>query len=94
MAMTASQARSFNTYSHKNAAIIVSSLKCECSPYEDVFTYQRWQAQQMQVQRGEHGIKIMSVRSYDKTDDDTGETKSRKYMGKASVFCRCQIKPK
>ncbi len=92
--MSASQARSFDTRSHKNAAIIMSSLKCECSPYETVFTYGRWKAQGMQVQKGQHGLRIPTMTAYEVEDKETGEMKTRSRKGTSIVFCECQVKPK
>lgn len=91
--MTAGQARTFTTYSGQNAAIVRTSLQCECEPYKDVFTYNRWQAQGMQVRRGEKSIRI-PVMAERTTEDEDGNEKFYRIKTTAPVFCRCQVDPK
>ena len=93
--MTAAEAQSFDRFSLVNAAILeeASALKgCNCHAYEDWFTYNRWQAQGLQVQRGEHGTKI-SVIIYSEKENDQGQVESRSFARTSTVFCRCQVKP-
>lgn len=93
--MTAAQARTFNTHSQENAAILEAAAAlrgCDCRPYVDWFTYNRWQAQDQQVQRGEHGVKILTWIETEKKDKKTGEVKRELKPRRATVFCRCQVK--
>lgn len=95
--MTKSEATSFEQgYSLQNAAILARAAAdngCECEPYVDWFTYKRWLAQGMQVQKGEHGVKLSCFLKSTKTDKDGKETVySRPWT--SVVFCRCQVKEK
>jgi hypothetical protein len=94
--MTAEDAVQFGHFSMANALMAVADLtasgacKGGCVPYEDVFTYRRWAAQGMQVQKGQHGAKLpVVVRTVDKK---TGE--ERTLLWTTTVFCRCQCKPR
>lgn len=89
--MTPAQARTFNGYSVANAIYVVTSLECGCEPYVDVFTYNRWQAQGFQVQRGEKAIKIV-VTQIELDYEETGEVVTKKVLGRGAVFCRHQVK--
>lgn len=91
--MTAQEAKTFDTYSARNAAEVEDAFSCGCKPYEDVFTYKRWQALGMQVQKGEHG-KSLSIIKEIKDKDDDGNVVKKKKMCYTKVFCRCQTKPK
>lgn len=92
-AMTPDQARSFDRVSVGNATLVLTVLKCGCHPYEDVFTYKRWQAQGFQVQRGEKAISLPLVKEIVE-EDEGGETiEQRRILGHSWVFCRCQVKP-
>ncbi len=89
--MSAEQAQMFERFSAANSSIVLSSLSCECSPYDDVFTFNRWKAQGMIVKRGEHGIKLPLIRRI-QTEDEAGTVVSeRKILGRSTVFCRCQV---
>ncbi len=77
--MSADQAVRFEHYSRVNATIVEASFSCECVAYEDVFTYRRWLAQGMQVQKGEKAIKITTYRPI--TDEDTGEESTYRIVG-------------
>ena len=92
--MTAADARRFDRFSVGNAVAVKSALECGCEPYEDVFTYKRWQAQGMQVQRGEKAIRLPLIYQRTERDPETGEEKTARRMGRSAVFCRCQVKPK
>ena len=89
--MTAGEARTFDRYSVANAVQVKRSLECGCQPYQDVFTYRRWQGQGFQVQRGEKAIKLPTIQQVEHQDQDTGEVTLRKLFGTASVFCRHQV---
>jgi len=88
--MSAEDAKQFGRVSHANAAWVMHNLKCNCNPYEDVFTYNRWQAQGYQVRRGEHGIKLSIVKEVPHEERD-GTTTTRKIFAGATVFCKCQV---
>ena len=90
--MTAAQAMSFSTYSVANASHVKHSLACGCEPYVDVFTYNRWQAQGFQVQRGEKAVKIPVVKVVATENKETGDQETRKLLGTGAVFCRHQVK--
>jgi len=79
----------FSRYSEANASKVVSTLTCGCQPYQDVFTYGRWQAMGFQVQRGEKAIRLPLIKEVQ--DADTEETKRVK--GMSFVFCRHQVQP-
>jgi len=94
--MTAENARTFEHQSRVHEMILANAAAergCTCEAYKDWFTYNRWQAQGFQVQKGEHGIKLTTYVPITKTDKETGE---RVVVGKrprtTSVFCRCQVK--
>lgn len=67
--LTGQQAIQFERFSLTNAALIQAALTCDCQPYVDTFTYERWKAQGMQVQRGQKGIKIGVLREVPDRDD-------------------------
>jgi len=90
--MTPEQATRFNHVSPVNATIVQRTLKCGCKPYEDVFTYNRWKAQGMQVQRGEHSINLALIKVVENECED-GSIERRKLFAHSHVFCRCQVKP-
>ena len=66
---------------------------CTCKPYVDWLTYERWQGQGMQVQRGEHGV-FLTTYPRETWKDDKGVEHSRSFPKGTRVFCRCQVKPK
>lgn len=90
-AMSSHEAQSFQGYSQANALHITYNLPCDCQPYRDVFTYQRWLAQGFRVKRGEHGISIPTVRGLERQDPDTGTVKQIRLLRRSVVFCRCQV---
>ena len=74
---------------HNQAAIIRGFTErgipaAEIIPTENTFTYAIWQALGYQVQKGEKGVKIVSIRE----DDKTG----KKYPASATVFHISQTK--
>ena len=95
--MTKDEATSFESgHSLQHAAILAMAANangCECEPYVDWFTYKRWTAQGMQVQRGEHGVKLSVFVKAKKTDKDGKETEYTRPWG-TTVFCRCQVAEK
>ncbi len=60
----------------------------EIIPRVNVFTYSAWKAKGRQVQKGEHGVKVVTwidCKSKD-IDPDTGERKAYKRAKSATVF--------
>lgn len=94
--MTSEEAITFERYSPANAIILsamASSRGCQCQPYEDWYTYKRWLAQKMQVQRGEKATQLMTfIPVYKIENGERIETGKRPWT--SSVFCRCQVRPK
>ena len=93
--MTAQQATEFeHGHSLIHTMILTQAAQdrgCDCKPYEDWFTYNRWQALGFQVHRGEKGIKLTTfVPIRDKDGNDTGQTRP----WHTTVFCRHQVKEK
>ena len=91
--MTADDARRFDGASIPNTIAVLTALECNCQPYQDVFTYNRWKAQGFQVQRGEKSIRLPLFYSREVEDKKTGERRTEKRRGSSAVFCRCQVKP-
>ena len=93
--MTSDDARRFERGpSLTNMATVMRALECGCEPYVDVFTYQRWQAQGMQVQRGQRSVRIPVMVRGEKLDEATGEKVAYKMRRTSAVFCRCQVAPR
>ena len=93
--VNAQEAKSFNGYSMTNAMILTGAAAkrgCQCKPYQDWFTYKRWQAQGCQVKRGEHGVKLSTFVTMTKTDDDGNKEIIGRRPWTSVVFCRCQVK--
>lgn len=106
--MTAEQARSFSSFSVSSMTQILEARdarsaegvhpNCECNPYEDFFTFNRWIAQGMAVQKGEHALKIATFtetaasRQRRESADVDEETQTRLRPTTACLFCRCQVK--
>jgi antirestriction protein ArdC len=94
--MTPEQARTFDSFSEKNAGILLLASEergCSCDPYVDWYTYRRWRVQGFQVQKGEKSTKIPVIKKWMGEDKETGKEREISYKGNASVFCRCQVKP-
>ena len=89
--MTAGQATAFGRYSVTNAATAETALGCGCKAYRDIFTYNRWKAQGMQVQRGQKSVKLPTLHNVEQSDSETGETTQYKVFGTSNVFCRHQV---
>ena len=88
------EARFFGRYSVANAVLVESTFNCGCKAYEDTFTFGRWLAQGMAVQRGQHGVKLPILYHQDRKDPDTGEIEAVvQRRGMAVVFCRHQVGP-
>lgn len=92
--VNAQEAKSFGGYSMTNAMILTGAAAkrgCHCKPYEDWFTYKRWQAQSYQVKRGEHGVRLSTFVTMTKIDDNGNKVVVGKRPWKSVVFCRCQV---
>ena len=94
--MNATEARTFEKGRSTNHEMILlmaaQDRGCNCEPYVDWFTYKRWSAQGMQVQKGEKGICLLTFAETEKVDKDTGKKKVHKRPWRSFVFCRCQVK--
>lgn len=91
---TADTARSFDGFSLMNATILANaaaSKGCNCQPYTDWFTFNRWLAQGLAVKKGEHGTKLSIFVVKDVEKD--GKTDTKKIPWTTTVFCRCQVAP-
>lgn len=100
-AMTKDEAIDFDHVSSRSALQIIEAIfaraatgqypSCPCQPYRDVFTYERWKAQDYQVRRGEKSLRISSFRPID-VGEELPEGKRRKLIPKTlALFCRCQV---
>ena len=89
--MTSQQATMFDRFSAGNAVLAESALACGCKAYEDIFTYNRWKAQGLQVQKGQKAVKLPLVRSIE--HKETGEITHRRQLTSSAVFCRHQVSP-
>ena len=69
----------------------------EIKPRENVFTYNAWKALGRHVKRGEHGVKVATVRELTKkkVDEQTGEEKTDCFSipWTATVFHISQTEP-
>jgi antirestriction protein ArdC len=96
--MNATQATTFEKGKSKDHEIFLSmvaaSRGCACQAYQDWFTFRRWQAQGMQVQRGEKGTKLTTYIPVFVTDDSGDKHPSGTRPKTTSVFCHCQVKAK
>ena len=90
--MNAVEAQRFEIQSERNAAIVEDHFTCDCRAYQDIFTYGRWKAQSLQVQKGQKACKILTCQPIIVTDDDTGDKKVVGTRPRTSaVFCRHQV---
>lgn len=69
----------------------------QIKPRENVFSFQAWKAQGRHVKRGEHGVKVATVRDIRKSvvDAQTGEKREESYSvpWMATVFHISQTEP-
>lgn len=91
MAMSELEAKKFESFSEQNYEAVKAELDCECEPYVDVFTFNRWKAQGYSVIKGEKAIRIKTVVSKEIEDKKTGDKELKKFPKQACVFCRCQV---
>lgn len=96
--MTEAEAKDFDHYSPANIVRVLDAMAakgCQCQPYADVYTYGRWTAQGMQVQRGEKSIAIPIIVNGDDEEDPDGEIRPGvRLLWTAHLFCRCQVQPR
>ncbi len=95
--MTAQQAKEFDQTSEESARIIQTAARergCECQPYVDWFTFDRWIAQGKCVKKGEHGVRLTAYqkRLVVDTKKTDGSKKEVLLPSRVYVFCRCQVK--
>lgn len=69
-------------YNRKTLLTAAAERGCNCQPYQDWFTYDRWKAQGRQVQEGERAMRINVFLPADKDRPQRTWT--------SYVFCRCQ----
>jgi antirestriction protein ArdC len=92
--ITAEQAKSFGKASANSIGTIYAQRKCNCDPYTDWFTFNRWIAQGQCVSKGSHGIKLCCYAPGEtKLDEKKGEYVAIPKWYSAYVFCRCQVQP-
>jgi len=87
--MTAQEATQFDGYSMANAMIVSAAAAkrgCQCRPYEDWYTYKRWQAQGYQVQRGERGVRLSTFVTMTKTDEDLDDSTESPAQSNSAEF--------
>ena len=68
----------------------------DIQPRENVFTYHAWRARGRQVERGQHGVKVLTwITVAEKTDKATGEVvkKSGRFCKTTTVFHVSQTAP-
>jgi antirestriction protein ArdC len=95
--MTPQQAVQFEQTSETSAQILEAATRergCNCQPYVDWFTFDRWIAQGKCVKKGEHGVRLMSFqkRIVDDKQKGDGSKKEITTPTRVYVFCRCQVK--
>lgn len=90
--MTAEDARTFDSFSRANYALLKAELTCGCEPYNDVFTLKRWNAQGYRIVKGQKAHRITVFIHRDVEDEETGKVKHFSRPWTAYVFCRCQVK--
>lgn len=89
--MTAEQATTFEHESAQSAATVAEQLECDCEPYTDVFTFNRWKAQGFSVRKGEKAHRVTGYVPKVEKDATTGEERKRLIPRVNCVFCRCQV---
>lgn len=95
--MTPQEATQFEQTSESHAEIIRSAARergCNCQPYIDWFTFNRWIAQGKCVKKGEKGIRLVAYQKRTVEDKQKADGSKKEILTPARVyvFCRCQIK--
>lgn len=62
-------------------------------PRVNVLSFQAWKAKKRFVRKGEHGVKIATVRHGIKKDDKTGQEKTYSFPWTVAVFHISQTEP-
>ena len=89
-----SEPTTFTHRSTENATFLLNSRTCTCQPYEDWYTYRRWQSQGMQVKKGQSGTRLPKPKFIKVEEEVNGKVKTKSFPKTSTVFCRCQVKPK
>jgi len=92
--MTEAEAKTFTRLSVAIYAQIIEQLACDCEPYADTFTFNRWIAQGMAVRKGEHGIKFHTFVPVEGKTNDDPEAEPYLLPRTLVVFCRHQVEAK
>lgn len=85
-----------STYNYQAIFNGFSSMGIELvdiKPRENIFTYNAWKAQNRQVRKGEHGVKVSILIPTKKNDKDTGEEITEKRFKNTTVFHISQTDP-
>ncbi|USK72654.1 ArdC-like ssDNA-binding domain-containing protein [Peribacillus asahii] len=88
--ITADNATMFERFSETNYEILKTELECECEPYQDIFTFNRWKAQGFFVKKGEKAYRIPTIIVSEK-ENKKGEMEKKSFKKTSCVFCRCQV---
>lgn len=86
--MTPEEAKRFTRTSINSYAQVVEQLGCECEPYQDVFTFNRWKAQGFYVRKGEKAKKLVTWVPVTPKDENE---ESYLVPRTLAVFCRHQV---
>ena len=89
--MNAVEAQRFEIQSERNAVLVEDHFDCDCRAYQDIFTYGRWKAQGLQVQRGQSACKILTYQPIIVTDDAGDKKVVGTRPRTSAVFCRHQV---
>lgn len=65
---------------------------CECEPYVDIKSYNKWLEVGFKVKKGEKAMRLNAV-VVKKEQHENGKEDEKRYFKslKACVFCRCQV---
>lgn len=94
MKMSELEAKKFEGFSEVNYEILKETLECDCEPYVDIFTFNRWKAQGYSVMKGQKATKITTIVKREYEDKKSGEKETKTFPKNTSVFCRCQVEKK
>ena len=106
---TAESAQEFQTASPASMLQVYESIaertaqgkhtECECEPYRDTFTFDRFRAMGFMVNKGESALRISTfvpvTGKFRKEKDDSGNDVDRQVLIPRTVclFCKCQVHP-
>ncbi|MGR9527652.1 ArdC-like ssDNA-binding domain-containing protein (plasmid) [Priestia megaterium] len=94
MKMSELEAKKFEGFSEINYEILKETLECDCEPYVDIFTFNRWKAQGYSVMKGQKATKISTIIKKEVEDKKTKKKELKSFPKNTSVFCRCQVEKK